>query len=82
MGKVTAAVMDADGVKFVVALMQDRVLDDPAIAGQQLTAVKDYFACDDVVLMGETNLRLRGERIDIVRYVESLSPSLIPWKRY
>lgn len=82
MGTLTAALVREQGVTFAVALMKDRVLDNPTLADQQIRAVAVALGCPLVVLMGERNCRLRGNRRDVVDFVASLHPSRLPWRKY
>lgn len=82
MTTLTAALVTEQNVTFAVALMKDHVIDNRALAEEQIQAVGDFFGCYLVVLMGERNRRLRGNRQDVVDFVASLHPSQIPWRRY
>lgn len=82
MAKLTAALVREQGATFVVALMKDHVLDNPTLAGEQMQALAMRFGCPLVVLMGERNRKLRGNRQDVVRFVSRLHPSRLPWKTW
>ena len=82
MTTLTAALVREQGVTFAVALMKDHVLDNPMLADQQIRAVAAALGCPLVVLMGEGNRRLRGNRRDVVDFVASIHPSRLPWKEY
>jgi hypothetical protein len=82
MTTLTAAVVREQGVTFAVAIMKDHVLNSPMVADQQIRAVALALGCPLVVLMGETNRRLRGNRQDVVNFVSRLHPSQLPWKKY
>lgn len=82
MPRLTAALIREQGVTFVVALMKNHVLDNPSLADDQIRALALHFGCPLVVLMGESNHRLRGNRQDVVDFVANLHPSRIPWKQF
>lgn len=82
MTTLTAALVTEQGVTFAVALMKDHVLNNPTTADQQIRAVAAELNCPLVVLMGERNKKLRGNRRDVVDFVASIHPSRLPWRKY
>ena len=82
MTTLTAAIVREQGVTFAVAIMKDHVLNCSTTADQQIRAVAMALNCPLVVLWGERNGKLRGNRRDIVNFVSSLHQSQLPWKRY
>lgn len=82
MAKLTAAIVREQGVTFAVAIMKDHVLADPSQARNQTQAVALALGCPLVVLMGERNRRLYGNRRDVVNFVSRLHPSQLPWREY
>lgn len=82
MTQLTAAIVKEQNVTFAVAMMKDHVLNNPATADQQIQAVGAALGCQIVVLMGEGNNKLRGNRKDVVDFVARIHPSRLPWKKY
>ena len=82
MANLTAAVVREQGVTFAVAIMQDWVLTNPQEADRQIPAVAHALGCPLVVLMGERNGQLRGNRRDVVDFVASIDPARLPWCDY
>lgn len=82
MGQLHAAVVREQNVTFAVAMMKDHVLNSPSTADQQIQAVASALGCPLVVLMGENNRKLRGNRRDVVNFVSRIDPGRLPWKRY
>ena len=82
MAQLHAAIVREQNVTFAVALMKDFVLNNPATADRQLRAVASALNCPLVVLMGEKNRKLRGNRKDVVDFVSRVDPARLPWKRY
>jgi hypothetical protein len=82
MAQLTAALVREQGVTFAVAIMKDHVLNNPSTADQQIQAVASALGCSLVVLMGEGNRKLRGNRKDVVDFVSKIHPSRLPWKKW
>ena len=82
MTTLTAALVTEQNVTFAVALMKDHVLNNPSLADEQIQAVALALGCPLVVLMGERNNKLRGNRRDVVDFVASIHPSRLPWRKY
>ncbi len=82
MTKLTAAIIREQGTTFAVAIMKDHVLNSPSQADKQIQAIAHTLGCPLVVLLGERNQKLRGNRRDIVDFVANLHPSQIPWREY
>ena len=82
MAQLTGAVIREQGVTFAVALMKDHVLNSQSVSREQIQAVSHALGCPLVVLMGERNGKLRGNRQDLVNFVSKLHRSQIPWKKY
>ena len=82
MAQLHAALVREQNVTFAVAMMKDHVLNNPSTADQQIRAVAEALGCPLVVLMGERNRKLRGNRKDVVDFVSRIDPSRLPWKRY
>lgn len=82
MTEMTAAVVREQGVTFAVALIKDHVLNSPSEADRSLQVVATALRCSLVVLMGERNGKLRGNRRDVVDFVSRLHPSQLPWRKY
>ena len=82
MTQLHAAVVREQNITFVVAMMKDHVLNNPTMADQQIQAVASALGCSLVVLMGEGNRKLRGNRKDVVDFVSRIHPSRLPWKTW
>lgn len=82
MAKLTAALVREQGVTFAVALMKDHVLNSSSLSSEQMRTLQTRLRCPNIVLMGESNKKLRGNRRDVVNFVASIHPSRLPWKDY
>ena len=82
MPQLQAAVVREQNVTFAVALMKDHVLNNPSVADEQIRAVASMLGCSIVVLMGERNRKLRGNRRDVVNFVSRIDPGRLPWRKY
>lgn len=82
MAHLHAALVREQNVTFAVAMMKDHVLNNPSTADQQIQAVASALGCSLVVLMGERNRKLRGNRKDVVDFVSRIDPARLPWKKY
>lgn len=82
MTRLTAAVVREQGVTFAVAVVKDHVLTDRHRADEILQSVARAFGVRLVVLMGERNRRLLGNRQDVVRFVASIDHRRLPWRAY
>lgn len=82
MARMTAALVREQGVTFAVAIVKNHVLNSTSTSNQTLQAVSAALGCPLVVLMGESNRKLRGNRQDVVNFVSRLHPSRLPWKEW
>ena len=82
MAQLTAALVREQGVTFAVAMMKDHVLNDPNLSSQMIRSVGAALGCSLVVLMGERNRRLRGNRNDVVQFVSRTDPARLPWRKW
>ena len=82
MTKMTAALVREQGVTFAVVMVKNHVLDNPTTADQLIQSASASLGCSLVVLMGESNRKLRGNRRDVVNFVSRVHPSRLPWKEY
>ena len=82
MATMTAALVREQGVTFAVAVVRNHVLNSPQSADQTIRAVSQALDCPLVVLMGESNRKLRGNRQDIVSFVSRLDPARLPWRKW
>lgn len=82
MAQMTAALVREQGVTFAVAIVKNHVLSSSATADQTIRAVSHALGCPLVVLMGESNRRLRGNRQDVVNFVSRIDPSRLPWRKW
>lgn len=80
--QMTAAVVKEQGVTFAVVLVKDHVVLSPSTSQQMLQAAASHLGCHLVVLMGEHNHRLQGNRKDVVDFVANLHPSQLPWRKW
>lgn len=82
MAKMTAALVREQNVTFAVVMVKNHVLDNPTTADRMIQSVSASLGCSLVVLMGESNRKLRGNRRDVVNFVSKVHPSRLPWKEY
>ena len=82
MAQLTAALVREQGVTFAVALVKNHVVQSQQQSSETIQAVSMALGCPLVVLMGESNKRLRGNRNDVVKFVSRLHPSQLPWKKW
>lgn len=82
MAQLTAALVREQGVTFAVAMVKNHVLNSQSSSDQMVQAVAQALGCPLVVLMGESNRKLRGNRQDVVKFVSRLHPSQLPWKKW
>ncbi|TNE63227.1 MAG: hypothetical protein EP335_10170 [Alphaproteobacteria bacterium] len=82
MARVRAALTREQGITFVVVAVKDHVVLNSSLSDQMIQAAISSFGCGLVVLMGERNRRLQGNRRDVVNFVASIHPSRLPWKDY
>jgi hypothetical protein len=82
MAQLYAALVREQNVTFAVAMMKDYVLNNSSTADQQIQAVAAALGCPLVVLMGERNRKLRGNRKDVVDFVARIDPGRLPWRKY
>jgi hypothetical protein len=82
MAKMTAAVVREQGVTFAVVLVKNHVVLSQQQSSETIQSVSMALGCPLVVLMGESNNRLRGNRNDVVKFVSRLHPSQLPWKTW
>ncbi|WP_444462226.1 hypothetical protein [Rhodobacter capsulatus] len=82
MAQMTAALVKEKGVTFAVVLVKDYILNSTHQADETIRAVALSLGCPLVVLMGESNRKLRGNRQDVVNFVSQLHPSQLPWKKW
>jgi len=82
MPKLTGAVIREQGVTFAVALVKNHVVNSQQESSKVIGSVSNLLGCPLVVLIGESNNKLRGNRTDLVNFVSSISLSRIPWKEY
>lgn len=77
-----AALVREQNVNFAVVVVKDHVIDNQTESSKMISLMARTMRCPLVVLMGETNRRLRGNRQDVVRFVANLHPSQLPWKKW
>lgn len=82
MPQMTAALVREQGVTFAVVLVKNHVVLSQQQSSETIQAVSRALGCPHVVLMGESNKRLRGNRNDVVKFVSRLHPSRLPWKNW
>lgn len=82
MARLKAALVREQGVTFAVAMVRNHVVLCQQQSAEAMRAVSVALGCPLVVLMGETNQRLRGNRADVVRFVESVHPARLPWRTW
>ncbi|KHQ50402.1 hypothetical protein [Mameliella alba] len=82
MAQMTAALVREQGVTFAVVIVKNHVVQSQQQSTATIRAVSASLGCPLVVLMGETNKQLRGNRSDVVRFVANLNPARLPWKKW
>lgn len=82
MAQMTAALVREQGVTFAVVLVKNHVVLSQQQSSETIRSASVALGCPLVVLMGETNRKLRGNRNDVVRFVANLHPSRLPWKKW
>jgi hypothetical protein len=82
MAQFKAALVREQGVTFAVVLVKNHVLNCSTTADQMIQSVSAAMGCSLVVLMGESNRKLRGSRQDVVNFVSRIHPSRLPWKTW
>lgn len=78
----TAALVKEQGITFAVVMAKDHVLNSQTESDMLIMAMAVSMRCPLIVLMGESNRRLRGNRQDVVRFVANLHPSRLPWRKW
>ena len=78
MTRLNVAFVKEQGVNFAVLLVKDRALDSPT-EREALVRQGAFHFGQPTVLLGELRHRLFGRR-DIVRFLENVHPSRLPWK--
>lgn len=78
------AVIREQGVTFAVVVVKDRVLNSTNEANQTIARFGSVFPGMPVVLMAQDGYGRPTYygRPDISKFLASVSPSRIPWKRY
>lgn len=77
-----AALVKEQGVTFAVVTVKDSVISNQAESQRLIQALAISLRCPLIVLMGERNYRLLGNRRDVVRFVSSIDPASLPWRRW
>lgn len=78
----TAALVREQGVTFAVIMAKDHVLNSQTESDNLIRTMAVSMRCPLIVLMGESNRRLRGNRRDVVQFVANLHPARLPWKKW
>lgn len=73
------AVVREQGQVFAVVLVQDHVIDNPAMRADVIASWQNELGCR-VALLGERRFRTYGPN-DIVRWMRNVHPSRLPWRR-
>lgn len=82
MAQFKAALVREQGITFAVVLVKNHVLNCSTTADQTIRSASAAMNCSLVVLMGESNRKLRGNRQDVVNFVSRVHPSRLPWKTW
>jgi len=82
MAQMKAALVREQGITFAVVLVKNHVLNCASTSDQMVRAASSALGCPLVVLMGESNCKLRGNRRDVVNFVSRIHPSRLPWKTW
>ncbi len=82
MAQLNAALVKEQGVTFAVVRVKNHVVNCNTTSDQMIRSVAAALGCQLVVLMGESNRKLRGNRQDVVNFVSSIHPARLPWKKW
>ena len=78
------ALIREHGVSFAIVVVKRHVLDNRTESSEMIAASSQFFGGVPTVLMAQEaggRPRYLG-RPDIVRFLASISPARIPWKRF
>jgi hypothetical protein len=78
--KLIAAPTREQGQEFVVVLVKDPVINNPAQANEVLLAAQSQFGVR-AALVGETQHKTYGPD-DLVRWMEGISIEQLPWQEF
>ena len=82
MTKFTAALVREQNVTFAVVTVKDHVLNSQTESDNTIRAMAVAMRCPLIVLIGQSNRRLRGNRRDVVDFVAKIDLSRLPWKEW
>ena len=82
MPKMTAALTKVQNTTFAVVMVKNHVLDNPSESNDAIRAASGLLGCPLIVLMGESNRKLRGSRQDVVNFVAKIDTARLPWKTW
>lgn len=80
MASCDVALIREQGVEFAVVCVEDRVLSNPSERESAVVAWQSELG-RPVTLMGAHRHETFG-RSDIVRFLQNVNPSRLPWRRY
>lgn len=78
MAQFKAALVREQGVTFAVILVKNHVLNCSNTSDQMIQSASSAMGCPLVVLMGESNRKLRGSRQDVVNFGSAPGRGVIP----
>ncbi|MBN8294791.1 hypothetical protein JI664_22665 [Rhodobacter sp. NTK016B] len=82
MAQIEAALVREQGVVFAVVVVKNHVVTSEQQSSEMISVCARALQCQNIVLMGESNRRLRGNRSDVVRFVANLDPRRLPWRKW
>ena len=82
MPKMTAALTKVQNTTFAVVMVKNHVLDSPSESDNVIRAAANLLRCPLIVLIGESNRKLRGSRQDVVNFVAKIDTARLPWKTW
>lgn len=82
MPKMTAALTKVQNTTFAVVIVKNYILDSPSESDDVIRVAATLLRCPLIVLMGESNRKLRGSRQDVVNFVAKIDTARLPWKTW
>lgn len=76
--RVHHAIVREQGSTFAVVMVKDHIVTNSRSAASMIEELQPIYGCT-VILMGESNRRTHG-RQDIVRFLQRVHPSQLPWR--
>lgn len=81
--EITGAVIREQGVTFAVVIVKEHVVRNPSEARDAIAGLVPVFRVPVVLMAEDSGGRpTYYGRTDIARFLSSISPGRIPWKKY